>query len=222
MKNIVKLGLLVTTATGIVAVLNAIDTKEERTKKEVIKVWDSIKDEIITTLSLKVEPTLVFDHVDKCIMAVYHTEMSQRSFMSKSIVSTETDSIIHVNLKTLTNVLTYYKAGTFFMCSDITRILLSQLLYHECRHIWQAEGTFYVGRQYSLFECSINKGHGEAPEEVDANEFACSMAKNKREKILAKLQKKEQEESGKIYYKASTVEKAAFIKEFNPILRLFM
>jgi hypothetical protein len=176
----------------------------------------------MTTLRLKQEPTFEWDGESGCVMCVNNTLKISGYFFSQKIVECITDYVIHVNLNAISNTIRFYKQGAFYMNPQITKIVVSQLLYHECRHIWQAQSGFYVGKEYNPFVTSINKGHGEEPAEVDANTFAVSMAKNKKERVIAELQKKSQEVSGKVFGVDIKKEQLAFIKEFNPLLKWFV
>lgn len=227
MNKLAKLGLGVTGAAlaldiAIMA-LNKRESVEDRTKRLVIKVWDSIKDDVVKALHLTQVPTLEWDGKEGCVMYVTNMIYAQnRSFFESVIVKTESDYIIHVNLTSLIKHLDFFKKTSFYMSRDVCKIFISQLLYHESRHIWQAQENFYLGKVQNHMNFSFNKGHGEAPEEKDANEFAITMAKTQKEKTIANLQKRMQEEAGKSYQTSYQAEKTAYLKEFNPILRLFL
>lgn len=85
-----------------------------------------------------------------------------------------------------------------FNQKELHNALIRQLLLHECRHIWQAQGDFYVGMESNSY-ASILKGYGEKPEETDANNYAISKAKNKKELALFKYVKVEQDTHNKIF-----------------------
>lgn len=217
------LGLLgVIAANGIVATLNSKESNEERMKRLISKTWDSVKDEMVDVLGLKQMPVLDWDVKDGAIMYVSIMFKFHVGVVSKTIVETETDYIIHINLKEVIRTINSYKAEAFYMSKSLTTLVIKQLLYHECRHIWQAQGNFYVGTERSMFDLVSFNGYGSAPEELDANKFAYSMAKSKKERVLSLLQKKKQEEIGKLFHSSIDKEYKAFVKEFNPILKWFI
>lgn len=221
MKTTTKLGIGLLGVSTALAILNTIDTQELKIKRDVIRVWNDIKPDIMHTLRLNKEPTLMFDAPSNdCVMCVNTTLNVQGSLFDKVITSASTDYIIHVNLPSLVKTIKSYKKGALF-CRNLNDMIISQLLYHESRHIWQAQGNFYVGRHHGMMNFNIGKGYGETPEELDANEYACNMAKDNKEKVLAELLKKHQEMAGKIFQDDCSKEISAFIKTFNPWLKLF-
>lgn len=220
----IKAGLVFASALVIgrtvFAALNAKETKEEKTEDLVVNVWNDIKDDVVRTLQLKKEPQIMFDKDNKndAIMYVNHTISSTGTLFDRVVTGTTTDYIIHVDAKTVADTIDIYNKGAFYLAFDLPKMLIAQLLYHESRHIWQAEKDFYIGQHYNPIHFSL-EGHGEKPQEKDANAFAYSMAKTNREKVLATMQTKMQENAGKIIANDDSKERLAFIKEFNPILK---
>lgn len=218
------IGVAVTTALTqkVMAMLDSKETKEERMKKDIINAWNEIKNEVVSKLNLHKTPVLEFDNLRPQAVMYVSTELKTQGFLfDKKVIDSRSDYIIHINIDNVINSIDCYKKLSLWKSPSITSIAIKQFLYHECRHIWQGQEGFYIGQTISPF-VSFNVGHGEKPEEVDANEFAYSMAKTNKEKAFAMLQRKLQETSGKIFDEDCSTEQRAFVREFNPMLKLFV
>lgn len=162
----------------------------EMYKKIVKNVFDKEINDISTSLGLNVNVTLSFDvsnsNADGTVMYTEHTTYVRNNWFTKIVERTETDGIVHVNIKALKKQCLMYKliCGSKEVDYDVILILLC----HECRHIWQAESQWSKGKPYDTLGLNnIHEtmfGHGSLEEEKDANNFALNYVTGKR-KLLA-------------------------------------
>jgi hypothetical protein len=148
------------------------------------------------------------------------TSRSLFSFFTETIVKTEAIYEISVNYKALRQV----QLSTFLMTLnpravyDITVILLK----HECRHIWQYQEGFYIGRKQDAFRFSL-EAHGASPEEQDANDYAIKTSRSRRTRSMAIFNKATQDEDTLIHKhfgpsKEFRVAARKMIATYNPLL----
>lgn len=202
--------------------------KQESTKHLVERVWEEIKDEIINDLGLWKEPVLQYTHNNSCVMQTMHYQQLRGNMFEKVIVSTEASYIIEVNLKNVEEEINHYMPMALYS-KKIAEAAIKHTFYHECRHIWQAQEGFHIGevvRPFDNIKFNIREGYGESKEETDANKYAISMAKNKKEQVLFIYQKVNQDQANKTI-RTIKEEKYAIhmqkqvIKTWNPIFKLF-
>jgi hypothetical protein len=223
MKNTTKvgLGLLVTSIVGTSAVVaNHVLTKEERTKSLIEEVWNEIKDDIMHDLELDEEPVLVYESLEHAVMQVRTRLVTKGGMFSQRIIETNAEYKIYIDIDAVIHTIAFYNQGALYM-TKVDKMVIKQLLSHECRHIWQGEVGYQVGEHVESFSFSL-KGHGESNVERDANEYALTMAKTPKEKALFLLQKRQQEVAGTFSFMCNTEElmeaRKEFIKVFHPIL----
>lgn len=148
------------------------------------------------------------------------TSHSLLSFFTETIVKTEAIYEINVNYK----VLRQMQLSVFLMTLnpravyDITVILLK----HECRHIWQYQEGFYIGRKQDTFRFSL-EAYGANPEERDANDYAIKTSNSCRTKSMAIFNKATQDEDILIHKhfgpsKEFRVAARKMIANYNPLL----
>ena len=203
MKNLKKIAIALlgtTVASTVVGIGVSLCTDNEDTKRLINSVWEDIKPIVMKELNLKKEPVIEFslDSSNDAVMSTSWLYTTQG--FAKTVISTESNYKIKVNTKAVRGIINYFMAITMFRpFSHVNKIVVKQLLLHECRHVWQAENGFYVGKEMLFANIeSILKGHGEKEQEVDANEWALSMASNKKEEVVFYAQKISQESVGKI------------------------
>lgn len=171
-----------------------------RVESKVKKVWDKYGDDITKDLGLKQKPTLAFDgeRISNNLMFVEST-IHYRScgWMSRTIIGQESDNVIHVNRTSLSRSLNEMHS---VLARDISEEYIIALLRHECRHLHQFENGFNVGKVEQTFQLNqdILNGYGANPGEEDANTYAISAAENKKQKLVAQLNKAIQDEAAKI------------------------
>lgn len=221
--NTTEAALLLTGAT-VIAALNHLNSEEaqlKRLKKVVNDVWkNETREDVMKTLELKKKPVLSWDDCDAGVMCVNINYMVREKLWANVITDMDTDYIIHVNLKQLNDSLQFFRKGAmFYNHKFIERTVIKQILQHECRHLWQAQVKKYVGKELYSFDSSF-RGYGEKEEEKDANMFARFMVKSDKERVIADLQMKLQEENGKLFSKGAADEKMSYVKAFNPVLNL--
>lgn len=155
-------------------------------KEKVEEVFRKEIEGIAEALKLKVMPSLSFtEESSDAIMYVEHRTFVHSGYLTKRIVHTETDGVIHVSLKALQEQCLSYKLMCGTLEADYDVILI--FLCHECRHIWQAENQWHVGRIYDPQGRNVQAnvfGHGALEEEKDANDWMLSYMSGKR-KLLA-------------------------------------
>ena len=142
------------------------------------------------SIGLEVKPRLKFETIaDCCVMKAsgqIYTEGSVFNIFDKTITKTESDNIITIDLKKLSEMFKEYRL--MFM-RNTDKIIIKHLLYHEMRHLWQFQtGYKRVGTTYDVLKLEIFEvPHGFDTFEMDANEYAVSMAKNGLEKAIAEV-----------------------------------
>ena len=160
-----------------------LTTKE--TKKLFIRVFDEHIDNIVNDLTLKRRPEYKFvDDNNDFVMATGGT-FECTGFFPKIIAKSNADYILKINIKALKRMLIKYRL--LFGKKSMTDIVVVLLL-HECRHMWQYQGTFFIGKEYNDLNASKTSSlyvHGYVEEEMDANEYACYSAKTKGSGIFA-------------------------------------
>lgn len=169
-------------------------TREARTKKLVESVWNEIKDELVQELKLPKTPTLNYCTLDNKAACTYcdYFYKPNFNFIEQEIVYTKTSFVIDIDLAKVYDAIQYYKYLILNPFSDdIARAYVRQVLSHECRHIWQANGDFYVGTKIERF--ASLKNYGDKRQEKDANEFAIVFASNNKELAVATCEKMIQE-----------------------------
>lgn len=170
-----------------------------RARAKTIKVWNNIGKDIAADLHLTQMPTIAFDcHDSSAVMYVVGTEEYRRIDMfRKKIVGQQTDYVIHVNPVAIAAQLNGLHAA---IMRDISEDFLITLFRHECRHLYQYQTGFGVGNIIEMFHIddSIFSGHGASPAESDANIYAIDAAENKRQWLVAKLNKALQDEACKM------------------------
>lgn len=202
MRKEIKVLLAINVLTSVYALgrlgfawLNARDPKA--LEKEVTDIFEKNVDAIVTDLKLAQRPTLVFSNdTSTAVMSTRHTYCST-GFIVKTITSTEAEYAISVYLKNISNLFIQY-AFLSFNKKEIHEALIRQLILHECRHIWQAQGDFYIGQTIDNFS-TFFKGYGESASETDANDYAISKAKDKKEKALFRHVKAIQDNHDKLF-----------------------
>lgn len=183
-------------------------------KKLVIKTWESEDVQAsVRKLGLKEQPTLTFEKLDHAIMLIKYEYYSDLFIVKKTVP----EYTIYIDLNKLYKELTNVQLMSLNYGSSIQKSVIKMLLLHECRHIAQAQGNFYIGKSTIKF----NLGHGEKEEELDANEFAVSQAKDKHEKALFEFLKAEQEYHP-LYSKSEIIRTSKNVrKHYNPLAILF-
>ena len=212
MKNIKKIAIALlgtTVASTAIGIGVSVCTDEESTKKIVLSVWDDVKPIVMRELELKKEPTIVFTPLNDAVMSTDYVYTAQG--FAKTVIATESDYTIKVNLKAVRQVINYFLGMSLFRpFSHIDRIVVKQLLLHESRHIWQAESGFHIGKEMLFADLmSTLDGHGEKVQEVDANEWALNMASNKKEEAIFYAQKVSQESVGKVFEDRAEMQSSA-------------
>lgn len=174
-------------------------TRLTRTKALVESVWDEIKDDLVAKLELPKMPVLKYCTLESAVMSTEHTYYyTTPSFMDKRITKTVSSFVINVDLEKVFDLIGTYKSFILNPLNNkIARDIVQQLLVHECRHIWQANGDFYVGTKIEMFR-PLFEGYGNQRHEKDANEFAIEFARNDRERAVALCQKAIQEHTGTV------------------------
>jgi len=142
--------------------------------------------------------------------------------LTKKIIETSSDYIIHVNLEQLTETINGMMPVYLFDSDRCVKSTLKFLLAHECRHIWQAQSGYEVGSIIKGVDFNFNKGYGESKREKDANQFALKCVVDKRESILFNFLELNQRFTGKIFiYTEERAEmKSALsmlLKKYNPV-----
>lgn len=212
MKNIKKIAIALlgtTVASTVIGIGVSVCTDEESTEKLVLSVWDDVKPVVMNELALKKEPSIMFTNLAEAVMCTNHEYVAQG--YSQMIIKTESDYIIRVDTKAVRQVINYFIGMTLYKpFSGISKTVIKHLLLHECRHIWQAESGFHIGKEMLFADLrSCLDGHGEKIQEIDANEWALSMAKNKKENAVFYAQKVSQESVGKIFADRAEMQSSA-------------
>ena len=159
-------------------------------KKMCIDTLAEIYPEVKRTIGLEVKPRLKFETIagNSVMEASGHifTEGSVYNLFDRTIVRTESDNLITIDLEKLADMLKQYR---LMFLRNTDRVVIRHLLYHEMRHLWQFQtGHKKVGTKYEAFKIEIFEvPHGFEPLEVDANEYAVSMAGKGIEKAIAEV-----------------------------------
>lgn len=148
-------------------------------KLQVLSVWKDIKE--VASKELMKTPKIRFTTKENNGAMYVETFYAQENGI---ITETKSDYIIRVNIL---NVMKLTKKFNEVINYDVTNDLIKCLLYHECRHIWQAEHQMYAGCQIKQVKTELQK------KEQDANGFAVAMAKTKRQQVISTLLKAYQE-----------------------------
>lgn len=227
MKKITKVLLTIEAVSSVYVLvrlgLTWLNARNPKTlEKEITDIFEENVDEIVSDLGLAKRPTLVFnnDH-PTTVMATVHIEHTE-GLIIKRIISTETKYEIIVNLENVKKMFLKFSLLSFNK-KELHNALIRQLLLHECRHIWQAQGDFFVGQERNCYTAII-KGYGESPEETDANNYAISKAKDMKEKALFKYVKIEQDAHDKMFNdhgKELVVASKEMRKAWMPLFGLF-
>lgn len=120
-----------------------------------------------------------------------------KGFLFKIITRTESDYIVKVNYKALNSLQKRYAfmCGSYQAAYDITY----GLILHEFRHCYQDQIGFSVGQKADSIDTMSTElfyGHGQLPEEIDANRYMFCHALNEKQKALFAFQELEQESEG--------------------------
>lgn len=170
----------------------------KETKELFIKIFDEHIDNIVNDLSLKRRPDYEFVDDNNDFVMATGGMFECSGFFSKIIVESNADYVLKVNTKALRRMLIRYRLT--FGKKAVTDIIVVLLL-HECRHMWQYQGNFFIGKEYNSLNASKTSSlyvHGYVEEEMDANEYACCSAKTKGSDIFAlSFVMKTEQENGK-------------------------
>lgn len=172
----------------------------KETKGLFINVFNEHIDNIVNDLKLNQRPEYKFvDDNNEFVMATGgNLTFEGYGFFSKIIVESNADYVLKVNIKALKRMLIRYRLT--FGKKAMTDIVIVLLL-HECRHMWQYQGNFFIGKEYNSLNASKTSSlyvHGYVEEEMDANEYACCSAKTKGSDIFAlSFVMKTEQENGK-------------------------
>ena len=184
---------------GIAVAATRLVYTPKKAEAKVRKVWEREKENIVRDLRLSTVPTLVFED-DKGVSAVMYVNTRveyKSSLFTRTITKQSTDYIVHVNSAAVAENINNLHA---VLCRDIAGEFILALLRHECRHIYQCESDFNVGKVENTFSLNMDilNGHGASPEEIDANIYAICAAANKKQRLVAKLNKAIQDEACKL------------------------
>ena len=171
----------------------------KETKGLFINVFNEHIDNIVNDLKLNQRPEYKFvdDNNDFVMATGGNLTFESYGFFSKIIVESNADYVLKVNIKALKRMLIRYRL--VFGKKAVTDIILVLLL-HECRHMWQYQGNFFIGKEYNSLDVSKTSSyvHGYVEEEMDANKYACYYSKTKGNDIFAlSLVMKSEQENGK-------------------------
>jgi hypothetical protein len=226
--SLVLVGVILFCVLSIVGkmILNTKETGKKRLKKTVIKVWDKIKYELVSSLNLAQVPILKFDNNRRdSIMYVGIKYRTAGSWAAPIITKAYTDYTFHINLYTLAESIRFFLGGSLYLDPNTIEMVIRQSLQYECRHIWQVDNGFYEGKECDPFGLLSKETKDIKTHREDANKFVFSMAKTDKEKALAKLQiTLDRITPGDC--SSETVEKVIdaqrdFAFAFNPIIRFF-
>lgn len=213
--NIVSTIATIATA-GIAIAATRLVYTPKKAETRVIKVWEREKENIVRDLKLSTTPTLVFENSKEASAVMYvNTRVEyQASMFTRTITKQTTDYIVHVNSTAVAENINNLHIA---LHRDIADEFIIALLRHECRHIYQCEADFNVGKVENVFSLNMDifEGHGATPEEVDANIYAICAAENKKQRLVAKLNKAIQDEACKLC--ADTSEIRRYTKELRSL-----
>ena len=199
---------------GIALAATRLVYTPKKAEAKVRKVWEREKESIAHDLRLSTTPTLVFEENKDASAVMYvNTRIEyQSSLFTRTITKQSTDYIVHVNSAAVAENINNLHA---VLCRDIADEFIIALLRHECRHIYQCETGFSVGKVENTFSLNMDilNGHGASPEEIDANIYAICAAENKKQRLVAKLNKAVQDEACKLY--ADTDEIQRYTRELR-------
>lgn len=146
-------------------------------------VANGVLEKIAKNLGLHQVPTIkyVYTH-ESYVMATGGNMWTKGSLFTRTITRTEANYEILVNYDALLHAQKSYALMTLNPKAmyDITLVFLR----HECRHAWQYQEGFFVGKVEESFKFSF-EGHGCSDEERDANEYAINASKTKRMRSIA-------------------------------------
>lgn len=203
---------IATAGTAIAATRLVYTPKKAEAKAR--KVWERERDNIVRDLKLPTAPTLVFENNKEASGVMYvNTRIEyETSLFTRTITKQSTDGIVHVNSVAVAENINNLHA---VLCRNIAEEFILALLRHECRHIYQCEADFNVGKVENVFSLNMDifEGHGATPEEIDANIYAICAAENKKQRLVAKLNKAIQDEACKLC--ADTSEIRRYTKELR-------
>ena len=156
-------------------------------RKLVEETLDEIYPEVKRDLELESKPKLVFKETDDNVMEAMghiYTEGPTFDIFNRTIVRTESDNEITVDLKKLAEML---KSFRIMFLRNTDKAIVRHLLYHEMRHLWQFNtGYKRIGTKYDAFKIEIFEvPHGFDTFEEDANTFAIAHAKSGLEKAVS-------------------------------------
>jgi hypothetical protein len=193
--------LLVNMAKLVVAILVGTSIyrmfiSKDKTKTLVNLVWNNIQDDLVKELGLPRVPEIQFCTLDTAI-ACTEVTCTYQGLFEKEIISTKSDFVIRVDADKVATLINSYKL-LVMKPSGIEKAVIQQILAHESRHIWQANGDFYIGTKVPMFDTNFLSGYGLKREELDANQFAVDFARNDKERIVALHFKTCQENAGSL------------------------
>lgn len=199
---------------GIAIAATRLVYTPKKAEAKVRKVWEREKDNIVRDLKLSTTPTLAFENNKEASAVMYiNTRVEyEASLFTRTITKQSTDGIVHVNTVAVAENINNLHAVLY---RDIADEFILALLRHECRHIYQCESDFSVGKVENVFSINMGifEGHGSSPDEIDANIYAICAAANKKQRLVAKLNKAVQDEAGKLC--AETDEIRRYTKELR-------
>lgn len=148
------------------------------TTKLVDKVWDGMRLAVTQELKLYQEPLLQYHNVPEdlnknhCVMYVVYSANAKGFGHMKMLSHTRADYVIHINVGLLGTMLG--KAKEITKSSESVERIVRFLLYHECRHLWQAQVGFYDGMQKNVISSQMpyRIPNEFKSEEEDANAYA--------------------------------------------------
>lgn len=169
--------------------------KSSNVQDRVIKVWDRIKSFCTTNLELKEQPTLKFCKLDGLYMAV-NGSLNYSGIVLKTITSSSTDYVIQVDTEKLATMISLFQYLALFRHqNEIADLVIRHCLLHECRHLYQYQSNWWVGKTINmlLFESPVPTGYGEKEEEEDANNWALGTANTHKQRVVFKACKQVQD-----------------------------
>lgn len=159
-------------------------------KRMCSEILDEIYPSVKKSIGLAVKPRLEFKTIEGNNMmeasGEVYTEGAFCDIFNRTITKTESNNVIGIDLAKLADTLKQYR---MMFLRNTDKIVIKHLLYHEMRHLWQFEtGYKRIGTTYEAFKIEIFEiPHGFDQFEVDANEYALSMAKKGLEKAVSEV-----------------------------------
>ena len=156
------------------------------------EILDEIYPSVKKSIGLEVKPRLEFRTIEGNNMmeasGEIYTAGAFCDIFNRTITKTESNNVIGIDLAKLADTLKQYR---MMFLRNTDKIVIKHLLYHEMRHLWQFEtGYKRIGTTYEAFKIQIFEvPHGFDEFEVDANEYAISMAKNGLEKAVSEVKR---------------------------------